>query len=175
VPGPQAWLAVGRIRRPHGIHGEITVESMTDFPERLAPGVEIGIGEAAPELRARIHQVRMHKGDFLLALAEIRDRNEVEGWRGRYVFLPEQPRADLPPTYYYEHELIGSRCVTADGAAIGEVTGLTPGAGGSLLVLATPRGEALVPFRSPIVVRVDRDSRTVVLDPPRGLVDGDAL
>ena len=172
---PQAWLAVGRIRRPHGIHGEITVESLTDFPERLARGVEIGIGEAAPDIRATVHEVRIHKGDFLLALADIRDRNEVEPWRGFYVFLPEQPRADLPHNYYYEHELLGCRCISADGSALGEVTGLQPGAGGSLLSVATKEGEVLVPFLSPIVVRVDLAERAIVLDPPRGLFDGDAL
>jgi len=174
--GPHAsWLAVGRIRRPHGIHGELVVESLTDFPERLAPGVEIWVGSETPDQRAVIHRVRFHKGDFLLALAGIADRNAVEAWRGLYVFLPERPRGELPPRYYYEHELVGCRCVRPDGAGLGDVTALLPGPGGHLLAVATPGGEVLVPFVSPIVVRVDIGSRTVVLDPPRGLFDADAL
>lgn len=170
-----SWLAVGRVRRPHGIHGEIVVESLTDFPERLAPGVEIGLGSEALDRRAVVHRVRFHKGDFLLALEGIDERNAVEGWRGLYVFLPEQPRDELPQNYYYEHELLGCHCALADGAELGEVTGLLPGAGGHLLVVAASRGEVLVPFISPIVVRVDMATRTVVLDPPRGLFDADAL
>ncbi|MFI5143742.1 MAG: ribosome maturation factor RimM [Thermoanaerobaculales bacterium] len=174
--GPEAsWLAVGRVRRPHGIHGEIVVESLTDFPERLAAGVEIGLGIKAPDRRAVIHHARLHKGDFLLALEGICERNAVEPWRGLYVFLPEQPRGELPETYYYEHELLGCHCALVDGADVGEVTGLLPGAGGHLLAVATSRGEVLVPFTSPIVVRVDLATRTVVLDPPRGLFDADAL
>ena len=174
--GPEAsWLAVGRIRRPHGIHGEIVVESLTDFPERLAPGVEIRLGSEAPDRRIVIHGVRFHKGDFLLALEGIRERNDVEAWRGLYVFLPEQPRGELPATYYYEHELLGCHCARPDGGELGEVTALLPGSGGHLLAVSTPAGEVLVPFVSPIVVRVDLSSRTVVLDPPRGLFDADAL
>ena len=31
-------LLVGIVRRPHGLGGEVSVEPLTDFPERFAPG-----------------------------------------------------------------------------------------------------------------------------------------
>jgi 16S rRNA processing protein RimM len=173
---PEAsWLAVGRVRRPHGVHGEVAVETVTDFPERLTPGVEVGFGQHSPEFHKIVHQVRLHKGDWLISFVGIRDRKDVEGWRGLWVFLPAQERSQLPENYYYEHELIGCRCQLANGVVLGEVAELQTGPGGALLVVAAAKGEVLVPFVSPIVVRVDLAERTVVLDPPRGLVDGDAL
>jgi 16S rRNA processing protein RimM len=173
---PEAsWLAVGRVRRPYGIHGEVTVEILTDFPERIADGVEIGLGRDAPEFKKSVYHVRVHKGDWLLSFVELRTREEVEGWRGLYVFLPPQERSKLPPNYYYEHELVGCRCVLADGTVLGTVTALQDGPGGSLLAVAAAAGEVLVPFRFPIVVRVDLEAGTIALDPPRGLFDGDAL
>ena len=175
-PSPEAgWLAVGRVRKPHGIHGEVAVEILTDFPERVADGVELALGHDAPEFRKTVLHVRTHKGDWLLSFADVRDRDEVEAWRGLHVFLPQQERGALPPTYYYEHELAGCRCVHADGSELGTVTALQDGPGGALLTVATPSGEVLVPFKSPIVVRVDLAAGAVVLDPPRGLFDGDAL
>ena len=170
-----SWLAVGRVRRPHGIHGEVTVEVLTDFPDRLAAGVEVALGAAAPEFQKTVRHVRFHKGDWLLSFEGPVTRDDVEGWRGLYLFLPPQERSALPPTYYYEHELVGCRCVLADGAPLGTVTALQDGPGGALLAVAAPAGEVLVPFASPTVVRVDLEARAVVLDPPRGLFDGDAL
>ena len=170
-----AWLAVGRVRRPHGVKGEVSVETVTDFPERLAPGVEVGFGQESPEFHKVVHTVRFHKGGWLVSFVDIRDRSEVEGWRGLWVFLPAQERSQLPENYYYEHELVGCRCRRADGTTLGEVTNLQTGRGGALLVVAADRGEVLVPFVSPIVVKVDLAACTVVLDPPRGLFDGDAL
>ena len=38
------WLAVGHVSKPHGVHGELVVEVLTDFPERLQPGIEVGVG-----------------------------------------------------------------------------------------------------------------------------------
>jgi len=173
---PEAsWLAVGRVRRPHGVHGEVTVETVTDFPERLVPGVEVGIGREAPEFRRTVEKVRFHKGGWLLGFADVGDRDEVEGWRGLWLFLPARERSELPANYYYEHELVGCRCTLADGTVLGEVTALDDGPGGALLTVATAGAEALVPFVAPIVVRVDIAARAIVLDPPRGLFDDNAL
>jgi 16S rRNA processing protein RimM len=157
------------------VHGEVTVEILTDFPERLTDGAEVGIGADAPEFHRTVYHVRVHKGAWLLSFVDLRTRDEVERWRGLHVFLPEQERSALPPTYYYEHELVGCRCVLADGTVLGSVTDLQDGPGGSLLAVAASSGEVLVPFRSPTVVRVDLGAGTIVLDPPRGLFDGDAL
>ena len=33
--GGPAFLAVGKVRRPHGVAGDVLVEVYTDFPERL--------------------------------------------------------------------------------------------------------------------------------------------
>ena len=38
LPGEPAFLAVGKLRHAHGVHGEILMEVYTDFPERLQPG-----------------------------------------------------------------------------------------------------------------------------------------
>jgi 16S rRNA processing protein RimM len=174
--GPEAsWLAVGRVRRPHGVHGEVAVETLTDFPERLVPGVEVGLGHETPEFQKAVHRVRFHKGDWLLSFVGVLTRNDVESLRGLWVFLPAQERSKLPANYFYEHELVGCRCMLADGTVLGEVSSLQTGPGTPLLAVAVPGGEVLVPFAAPIVVKVDLAVRTVVLDPPRGLFDDDAL
>lgn len=172
---PAVALAVGRVRRPHGVHGELLAEITTDFPERLAAGVAVGLGIDAPELWLEVDEVRLHKGCFLIRLAGVASREAAERWRDHWLFLPAQERAALPPTYYYEHELAGLRCLLADGRAVGEVVALGSGTGTAMLTVRTAGGEVLVPFVSPIVVAVDLAAGTVVVDPPRGLLEDDAL
>ena len=36
-PGEPVFIAVGFLRRAHGIHGEMIMDVLTDFPERLKP------------------------------------------------------------------------------------------------------------------------------------------
>jgi len=172
---PGEFLAVGRVRRPHGIHGEVLAEVTTDFPERLQPGTEVGIGAHSVERWLRLLRVRFHKGCFLLSFEGLSSCDQAEGLRGQWLFLPARERSQLPPNYFYEHELVGMRCVTSDGTALGSVERLDSSAGGAMLAVRAAGGEVLVPFVSPIVVRVDLEGRTLILDPPLGLFDGDAL
>jgi 16S rRNA processing protein RimM len=169
------WLAVGRIRRPHGLYGDVAADIETDFPDRLEAGCEVAIGVTAPERLLTVHQVRFHKGAWLLGFVGIRTVDEVDALRNQWMFLPEQPRESLPENYFYEHELLGCRCRDAAGKDLGEVVALTPGGGGMLLEVRTSGGDVLVPFVSPIVVTVDAAGRTVTLDPPKGLFSDDAL
>jgi 16S rRNA processing protein RimM len=152
------------------------VDIITDFPERLVEGVEFGLGdEAGPTETLTAFRVRFHRGRWLLSVTGIRDREVVEGWRGRFIFLPEQSLDELPEGYYYEHHLVGLDAVSVAGEALGTITGVDPGGAQSLLVVRRGRREFLVPYVPEIVREVDLESGRVVLDPPRGLLDDDAL
>lgn len=172
---PTHFLAVGRVRKPHGVHGELLVEILTDFPQRLAEGVSVGIGQSEPQQFLTVKSVRLHKGAWLLKFLECTRREQAEIFREQYVFLPEQQREALPANYYYEHELVGLRCVLVDGREAGIVQRLEAGPAGAWLVVLQGEQEVLVPFVSPIVVRVELEQGTVLLDPPEGLLFGDAL
>jgi 16S rRNA processing protein RimM len=170
------WLIVGRAGKPHGVHGDLLVEIVTDFPERLSDGVRFGLGDdSGPAEFFETHRVRYHKGRWLLSIRDIRDRETVEGWRGKYLYLPEQALEDLPEGYYYEHHLTGLECRAPDGAMLGRVTGLDPGVGQSRLIVRRDRREFLVPYVSEIVLEVDLDGGFVVIDAPPGLLDDDAV
>ncbi|MFN2495977.1 MAG: ribosome maturation factor RimM, partial [Pseudonocardiaceae bacterium] len=44
-PGEAQWVVVGRVGRPHGLRGEVTVQVRTDSPEqRFRPGAQFGVG-----------------------------------------------------------------------------------------------------------------------------------
>lgn len=176
MPEPEgAWLAVGYVRRPHGVHGEMTVEVHTDFPDRLTVGCTVGLGASAPERFTTVRRLRWHKGLWLLFLDGVQTREDAEAVRDSWLFLPAQERAALPENYYYEHEVAGLTCVDVGGRRLGEAKGFAEFGGGSLLRVDAGGREVLVPFRSPIVVRVGLADRVVVLDPPGGLFDDDAL
>jgi hypothetical protein len=43
-PGEPVFLVVGKLHRPHGVRGEMIMEIITDFPERLRNGVVVYVG-----------------------------------------------------------------------------------------------------------------------------------
>ncbi len=173
--GSGEWLIVGVVGKPHGVHGDVLVEIITDFPERLSAGVRFGLGpDAGPDEFHEAFAVRYHKGAWLLSVTGLRRREDVEPWRGRFMFLPEQALEELPEGYYYEHHLVGLECRSAAGEELGVVTGLDPSGGQTRLVVRRGQREFLVPYVPEIVREVDLDGRVVVLEPIPGLLDDDA-
>ena len=63
--GEPVFLVVAKLRRPHGLGGEILTEVITDFPERLVPGVKVYVGEAYR--LEQIRSCRTHAKGLLLA------------------------------------------------------------------------------------------------------------
>lgn len=170
------WLIIGRAGKPHGVHGDLLVEIITDFPERLSDGVRFGVGDdLSPEEFFEVHRVRYHKGRWLLSIRGIREREVVDGWRGRFLFLPEQALDDLPEGYYYEHHLTGLECRSPEGEVLGRVTGLDPGESQARLVVRNGERESLVPYVPEIVKEVDLEGGFVIIDAPAGLLDDDAI
>ncbi|MBD3873583.1 MAG: hypothetical protein IFK91_11810, partial [Acidobacteria bacterium] len=65
------WLIVGRAGKPHGVHGDLLVVIITDFPERLTDGVRFGLGDdSEPSEFFVTHRVRYHKGRWLLSVKD---------------------------------------------------------------------------------------------------------
>jgi 16S rRNA processing protein RimM len=169
-------VVVGRIGKPHGLRGEVTVEVRTDEPERrFVAGsrlaAEVPRGSASGLTSLEIVSLRWHQTTLLVRFAEIADRTAAEGARGTLLLAhlePEETPED--PDEFYDHQLVGLRVEDLDGAVIGEVTGLVHGAQDLLEIRATDGRETLVPFVSALVPEVDvRAGRLVVADRP-GLV-----
>lgn len=161
---------VGRIGRPHGLHGEVTVQVRTDFPEqRFAPGVLLREDTGGT---LTVEAVRPHKGALLVRFAGIADRAAAAELCGRILSVDAAELPDLDdPDEFYDHQLEGLAAVGPDGAALGTVREVVHAPASDLLVLDTGHGEVLVPFVRAIVPEVDLVAGQVVLDPPAGLLD----
>jgi 16S rRNA processing protein RimM len=170
-------VVVGRIGRPHGIRGEVTVDVRTDEPERrYAAGATLRSepppGSACRLTSLTVRRTRWHQGRLLVTFDEVSDRNAAEAARGLTLYTTVDP-AERPvdPDEFYDHQLIGLAAYDVDGTPLGTVAGLVHGGAQDLLRITTPAGrEALVPFVKVLVPDVDlAGGRIVVADRP-GLV-----
>ena len=117
-----ALVVVGRLGRPHGIRGELTVEVRTDEPDlRLAAGSVLATDPAAAG-PLTVTAARWHSGRLLLAFAGVADRTGAEALRGVLLQADIDPaRVPEDPAEFYDHQLVGLPVVLADGTAVGEL------------------------------------------------------
>jgi 16S rRNA processing protein RimM len=168
-------LVVGRVIKAHGIAGEVVVEIRTDDPDaRFAAGSSLRgrPSRGGHESRYVVESVRDHGARLLIRLDGVADRNAAESLKGT-VFVVDS--GDLPPIddpdEFYDHQLEGLQVMTTTGAAVGSVAEVLHTAAGELLSVRTDEGEVLVPFVSAIVTSVSLADRTIVIDPPEGLLE----
>jgi 16S rRNA processing protein RimM len=116
-------LVVGRITRPHGVHGEVSVEVRTDEPDR-----RFAVGRVLPTDPAAagpltVDSLRWHSGRLLIQFAGVTDRNQADELRGTWLTLDSAeagPSGD--PDEFHDAELIGLAVVTTAGQPVGRVT-----------------------------------------------------
>ena len=167
-------VVVGRIGKPHGLRGEVTVEVRTDEPERrFVAGSTVTAqpprGSASGLRSLEIVSLRWHQTTLLVKFAEIPDRTAAEGARGTLLLAHLEPsESPEDPEEFYDHQLVGLTVLTTDGRAVGQVTEVVHGAGQELLAVRADDGrELLVPFVTAIVPVVDvAGGRVEVVDLP---------
>ena len=170
-------VLVGRIGKPHGIRGDVTIDVRTDEPDRrFAPGSVLAAepprGSATALRSLTVASAKWHQSVLLVRFEEAADRTAAEGLRG-ILLHASIPADETPedPDEYYDHQLVGLAAHDVSGAALGEVTGLVHGGAQDLLTVRTPDGrDALVPFVKALVPEVDLAARRVVIADRPGLV-----
>ena len=166
---------VGRVARAHGIRGQVIVNLETDFPrERFQPGAELfvkrsgGAGEMAILV---VSTVRFQHERPVIGFRGVEDMNDAIALAGTELRVPVERLAPLPDGTFYRHDLVGCAVDTIDGVRVGCVTGVEGAMGGSRLVVATPRGDVLVPLVAEICRSIDPVAKRIVVAPPEGLLD----
>ena len=168
------FVLLGRFGAPHGVRGEIRLQSFTADPLSIA-----GYGPLFDKSGAQkfvLTHLRPQGKDMLVARVEgVSDRGTAEKLGRIELFAP---RANLPQTEedeFYLADLEGLRAETADGSLLGQVLALRNfGAGDILEVRPAQGGETLLfPFTKAVVPVVDIAGGRVVIAPPIE-IEGDA-
>ena len=171
-PGSSDLVIIARAVKPRGLKGELIAELLTDFPERfealeelvlVSPGGERSVG--------RLESYWFQNDRVVLKVAGYDDVEAAKQLVGFQFAVPESERVQLPSDHYYDWELEG--CTVKVGSeSIGKVQSVLRTGGTEILAIADENGkESLIPLVDSIVVEIDAAAKTIIVDPPEGLLD----
>jgi len=176
MPGP-THLAVGLLKKPHGVKGDCLVFPLTDDPEAVfRAGRVLALldreGQPTGET-VTVGRSRSYQRAWLLHFEGHEDREALEVLRERYLAVTVGEARPLAEGEFYLHELIGLRVELKDRTPVGTVREVFEAPQGHLLSVARASGtgaDHLIPFIAGVVRRVERGER-VVVEPPDGLLE----
>jgi 16S rRNA processing protein RimM len=167
------FLLLGRILRPHGVRGELRIEVLTAYPERILPGLIVNIGsdpaaDDAPEYE--ITKVRTHQQYLILQVDGVDDRNAADLLREQYVMVALADAVPLDDDEFYLFQAIGLAVSTDEGEDLGTVVDVLETGANDVYVVRGPRGEVLLPAIDECIVDVDIDAGKMTVHLMDGLL-----
>ncbi|GAB4494269.1 MAG: ribosome maturation factor RimM [Anaerolineales bacterium] len=152
--GEPVYLAVGLLRRPHGVRGDILFTVTTDFPERLRPGTLVYFGD--DKRKMKITRRRPHNDGIIFGFEGISTPEQAAKHTGKTVFVLAEDRPPLPEGEYYHHQIIGLDVFDEAGASLGVVCEILETGANDVYVVKNPAGrELLLPALKQVVLGID--------------------
>jgi 16S rRNA processing protein RimM len=156
--GEPVYLAVGFLRRAHGLRGEMIMDLHTDFPERLRSGRKLVVGEDHKAMT--LASVRPHAKGVLVRFKGIETSEDAGQLRNQWVYVKATDVPSLPEGKMYQHELFGFEVLDEDGNSLGELVEIIETGANDVYVVKDANGrELLLPAIPSVILDLDRERR----------------
>lgn len=175
APEPQ-YLILARVLRPHGVRGDLSVQILTDFPERMTSLNTVYFAADPADLRRlseqRVTWARRHKNDtWLLHLNAIETRDDADNFRGQVMMVSLADAVPLEEDEVYLFQVIGLEVHTLEGDNLGRIVDIIEtGANDVYVVQGGPHGEILLPAIESVIRYIDVDAGVMTVQIPEGLL-----
>jgi 16S rRNA processing protein RimM len=163
-------ICVGRIGAPHGVRGEVRLQSYTGEPMAIADYGALENKDGT--LTLAITSVRPAKNILVARFKGVDDRTAAEKLTNVELYVPRERLPAPDADEFYHADLIGLAAVDAAGTEIGTVVAVHDFGAGDILELRPTgaRGTVMLPFTDATVPVVDIAGGRIVIDPPQGLM-----
>lgn len=171
-------IAVGVIRKAHGVRGEASIEPWTDSLDRFDDLETVTlVSPDEKELReTAVESVRIHAGRALVKFAGIDTPEDVQLLHNWTLEIPEEEARELEEDEYFLHDLAGLTLIDAEGRTRGVVVEAYEGGAGILLNVKRPDGrEFELPFAADLCTEIDLEAKRMRVNLPEGIEDLDAV
>lgn len=168
MAAPEELVRVGRVVKPHGIRGEVVVEPEGETLGLLPSPAVVFVGD--PPAERTLQAMRPHAGRLLVTVEGIDDRAGADALRGSWLRVSADALPEADADAAYVDDLVGCRLEDADGATVGTVRGVLPGAAHDLLEVEAGAGTVLVPMVREWLLRLDADGGVIRMRLPEGLI-----
>jgi 16S rRNA processing protein RimM len=171
----QPYLIIARVKRAHGVKGEVYADILTDDGERFFPGLQVflfsheRVENQQPIGTLTIKQTRYGPSGLLLFFNECHSREDAVRYNGLYLAVRREDALPLrDDTEFYVGELLGASVYDDVHGFLGVIISVDSiGPSTVLAVRDSGKKDLFIPFRRIYVRHIDIDTdRVDVALPP---------
>lgn len=164
--GEPLSIAVGKIRKPHGVMGEVVFEPFPEYSVVLKKGKAILVGKKKEIYTIR--SIRKMDQNYLIAFDGFNDCDAVGHLRNQLVYFKTEQLEDLPKGQHYPHQVLGMQVIDENGEIVGRlVEVLITGANDVYVVKSEGNeNEVLLPAIDSVILNVDSEKKVITVRLP---------
>jgi 16S rRNA processing protein RimM len=157
------YLAIGYVRRAHGVRGMLQIEPLTDNPDRFRTLDTVRIESKAGISLMAIETCSEFGRGWLIKLKGVDTRDDAEKLRGAYLTISSDDLPDPGENSFYEFDLVGLKVYTLRGERLGTLIDVRRYPANDIYIVESDRGKLMLPATVEVIKKVDiKNSRMEV-------------
>jgi len=161
-------VVMGRIVAPYGVFGWLKVVPDTEAFDGLFDYDSWWLGKGDDWREYQVETAKVHNDVLVVKLAGIDDRDAAFACKGKQVAVPREQLPEPGDNEYYWSDLIGLNVKNQQGVDFGSIIDVFETGANDVLVVkkddASKNEEKLLPFIAAVVLEVDLEAKTMLVD-----------
>ena len=161
-------VVMGRIVAPYGVFGWLKVVPDTEAFDGLFDYDTWWLGKGDDWREYQVETAKVHNDVLVVKLVGIDDRDAAFACKGKQVAVPREQLPEPGDNEYYWSDLIGLNVKNQQGVDFGSIIDVFETGANDVLVVkkddAPKNEEKLLPFIAAVVLEVDLEAKTMLVD-----------
>jgi 16S rRNA processing protein RimM len=163
---------LGNIVSKYSFKGEVLVKLDTDDPEIYENMESVFVSLGNNLVPFFIKRCRLHKSNLLrIDFEEVKSESDADRIMKSGLYLPLTMLPKLTGNKFYYHEIIGFTMVDSVHGDIGVVQSVNDTTAQALFEVEKEDKQLLIPVSDDIIIKIDRENKSIFVKTPEGLVD----
>ncbi len=163
---------LGKIVRKYSFKGELLAKLDTDQPQLYEHLDAIFVQVRNNLIPFFIESSQLHKSDLLrIKFEEVDTEADADALLKSELYLPLELLPKLEGDKFYFHEVIGFKINDKNFGEVGVIKSINDTTAQALFEVDRDGVEILIPMNDEFIVKVERETKTIWVETPEGLID----
>jgi len=158
------YLEIGQIVNTQGLKGEVRIYPFTNDSKRFNDFKKIYVDIDNNKIKLFIENIRYYKNLVIVKFKNIDDINLVEQYKGKYIFIDEEDKLNLPQNTYYISDLLNSK-VIYNNEVFGILVDIYNVQSNDVYVIKkNDNKQIVIPANEDIIQSIDINKKEIIID-----------
>ena len=165
------YYFLGKITKPHGYEGKVSVYFDTDEPEMYSDLKMVFLNINNSPVPYFITYLNLNDNKAIIQFQDVDNFEKADFLSKKEMYLPLSTLPKLTGNKFYYHEIEGFMVVDKNFGTVGKIKEVLDYTNQAVMQIINGEKEILIPINSQIIVNVDRKKKEILIHAPEGLIE----